>query len=79
MFFVTNTNYVLGRIDTLSAFHIISDISLIIINVWIVITTCQLLPKLTSYYVLKFANLKHNLKIIYIIEKHIPIHIIINI
>ena len=40
-----------GRRHTMSAFHVISDISLIIINVWNVITTCQLLPTLTSYYV----------------------------
>ena len=63
----------------MSGLHAISDIFLIIIDVWNVITTCQLLPKLTSYYVLKFANLKHNLKIMCIIEIHIPIHIIINI
>ena len=41
-----------GRRHTMSAFQVISDISLIIINVWNVNTTCQLLPKLTSYYVL---------------------------
>ena len=34
----------LWRRHTLSAFHVISDISLIIIKEWIVITTCQLLP-----------------------------------
>ena len=46
----------------MSACQATSDIPLIIINVWNGNTTCQLLPKLPSYYVLKFTNLIAQLK-----------------
>ena len=39
LLFVNNANYVWGRRHTMSAFHVISDTSFIIINVWNVITT----------------------------------------
>ena len=55
------------------------DISLIIINVWNGNTTCRLLPKLPSYYVLIITHLRAQLKSMYIIEIHIHIHIIIHI
>ena len=55
-------NYVCPMGDTISACQVTSDISLILINVWNGNTTCQLLPKLTSYYVLKITNLIAQLK-----------------
>ena len=46
--------------DTMSACQVTSDISYMRINVWKANTTCQLLPNLLGYNVLKFTNLKHN-------------------
>ena len=70
-----NSQLCLSHGYTMSACLVTYNISLIIINVWNGNTTCQLLPMLPSYYVLKITNLIAQLKSMYIIEIHIFIHI----